>query len=93
MTNYYESYLNSFCIDLCENIQNIIAYEDYGWESTDIEFINPVTGSLSVVSFFEDDHGDPAPVLYCADKDDPNVDGVVADTLGELYDIILGENK
>ena len=92
MTNQIYNYqTTSFTTDLDENIINTVVFDDGDdGEMTTFDFINPVTGSLDTVSFFED--YDTHPIIYM-----PNYsvgqksfkDQVEIADLEELYEFIL----
>ena len=92
MTNQIYNYqTTSFTTDLDENIINTVVFDDGDdGEMTTFDFINPVTGSLDTVSFFED--YDSHPIIYM-----PNYsvgqksfkDQVEIADLEELYEFIL----
>ena len=61
--NIYNYQITSFATDLDENITNTVVFDDGDdGEMTTFDFINPVTGSLDTVSFFED--YDTHPIIY-----------------------------
>ena len=64
MTNtIYNFQILDFITDLDENITNTVVFDDGDdGEKTTFDFINPVTGSLDTVSFFED--FDSHPIIY-----------------------------
>ena len=89
--NIYNYQITSFTTDLDENIINTVVFDDGDdGEMTTFDFINPVTGSLDTVSFFED--YDTHPIIYM-----PNYsvgqksfkDQVEIADLEELYEFIL----
>ena len=92
MTNtIYNFQILSFITDLHENITNTVVFDDGDdGEMTTFDFLNPVTGSLDTVSFFE--NYDTHPIIYL-----PNYtvgqksfkDQVEIADLNELYDFIL----
>ena len=96
MTNtIYNSQVSTFTTDLDENITNTVVWDDGDdGESTTFYFINPVTGSVDTVSFFED--FDSHPIIYV-----PNFttgmtnfkDQVEIADLNELYDFILIDDE
>lgn len=86
----YQQQIKTLVADLDENIVQVNVYDD---TMTDIQFINPVTGSVDEVSLFAD-YGDiPASMLYCPNIGNGLHNGVVCDTIQELYGIILAEEK
>ena len=92
MTNtIYNFQILSFITDLHENITNTVVFDDGDdGEMTTFDFLNPVTGSLDTVSFFE--NYDTHPIIYL-----PNYtvgqksfkDQVEIADLEELYEFIL----
>ena len=96
MTNtIYNFQILDFITDLDENITNTVVFDDGDdGEMTTFDFINPVTGSLDTVSFFED--FDSHPIIYV-----PNFttgmtnfkDQVEIADLNELYDFILIDDE
>jgi len=92
MTNQnYNNQITSFITDLDENITNTVVFDDGDdGEMTTFDFINPVTGSLDTVSFFED--FDSHPIIYVPNFSEARGYGKdqleIAD-LDELYDFIL----
>lgn len=92
MTNtIYNFQILSFITDLHENISNTTVFDDGDdGEMTTFDFINPVTGSLDTVSFFED--YDSHPIIYVPNFSEARGYGKdqleIAD-LDELYDFIL----
>ncbi len=86
----FEQRVDALISDLGENIQNIYRFEDdLDWVNVDIHFINPVTGSLDEVSLFADNGDQPSSMLYCPDIGNGFSNGVVVDTLEDLYNTIL----
>ena len=96
MTNtIYNFQILDFITDLDENITDTVVFDDGDdGEMTTITFINPVTGSLDTVSFFED--YDSHPIIYVPNYADSGagLDGPVeiAD-MDELYEWILIDEK
>lgn len=92
MTNtIYNFQILDFITDLDENITNTVVWDDGDdGEMTTFDFINPVTGSLDTVSFFED--FDSHPIIYVPNFSEARGYGKdqleIAD-LDELYDFIL----
>jgi hypothetical protein len=92
MTNtIYNFQILDFITDLDENITNTVVFDDGDdGEMTTFDFINPVTGSLDTVSFFED--FDSHPIIYVPNFSEARGYGKdqleIAD-LDELYDFIL----
>jgi len=92
MTNtIYNFQILDFITDLDENITNTVVFDDGDdGEMTTFDFINPVTGSLDTVSFFED--FDSHPIIYVPNFSEGRGYGKdqleIAD-LDELYDFIL----
>lgn len=92
MTNtIYNFQILDFITDLDENITNTVVFDDGDdGEMTTFDFINPVTGSLDTVSFFED--FDSHPIIYVPNFSEARGYGKdqleIAD-LHELYDFIL----
>ena len=92
MTNtIYNFQILDFITDLDENITNTVVWDDGDdGEMTTFDFINPVTGSLDTVSFFED--FDSHPIIYVSNFSEGRGYGKdqleIAD-LDELYDFIL----
>ena len=92
MTNtIYNFQILDFITDLDENITNTVVFDDGDdGEMTTFDFINPVTGSLDTVSFFED--FDSRPIIYVPNFSEGRGYGKdqleIAD-LDELYDFIL----
>ena len=93
MTTYnFEQRIDILMNDLDENIQDIYRFEDdLGWVNVDIHFINPVTGSVDEVSIFADNDEEPSSMLYSPNIGDGRYQGVVVDTLEELYNTILDD--
>ena len=88
----FEQRVDALVTDLDENIQNIYRFEDdLDWVNVDIHFINPVTGSLDEVSLFADNGDNPSSMLYSPNIGDGRYQGVVVDTLEELYQTILDD--
>ncbi len=92
MTNtIYNFQILDFITDLDENITNTVVFDDGDdGEMTTFDFINPVTGSLDTVSFFED--FDSHPIIYVPNFSEGRGYGKdqleIAD-LDELYEFIL----
>ena len=92
MTNtIYNFQILDFITDLDENITNTVVFDDGDdGEMTTFDFINPVTGSLDTVSFFED--FDSHPIIYVPNFSEARGYGKdqleIAD-LDELYEFIL----
>ena len=92
MTNtIYNFQILDFITDLDENITNTVVWDDGDdGEMTTFDFINPVTGSLDTVSFFED--FDSHPIIYVPNFSEARGYGKdqleIAD-LDELYEFIL----
>ena len=92
MTNtIYNFQILDFITDLDENITNTVVFDDGDdGEMTTFDFINPITGSLDTVSFFED--FDSHPIIYVPNFSEARGYGKdqleIAD-LDELYDFIL----
>lgn len=96
MTNtIYNFQILDFITDLDENITNTVVWDDGDdGEMTTFDFINPVTGSLDTVSFFED--FDSHPIIYVPNFSEARGYGKdqleIAD-LNELYDFILIDDE
>ena len=96
MTNtIYNFQILDFITDLDENITNTVVWDDGDdGEMTTFDFINPVTGSLDTVSFFED--FDSHPIIYVPNFSEGRGYGKdqleIAD-LDELYDFILIDDE
>jgi hypothetical protein len=96
MTNtIYNFQILDFITDLDENITNTVVFDDGDdGEMTTFDFINPVTGSLDTVSFFED--FDSHPIIYVPNFSEGRGYGKdqleIAD-LDELYDFILIDDE
>lgn len=92
MTNtIYNFQILDFITDLDENITNTVVWDDGDdGEMTTFDFINPITGSLDTVSFFED--FDSHPIIYVPNFSEGRGYGKdqleIAD-LDELYEFIL----
>jgi hypothetical protein len=92
MTNtIYNFQILDFITDLDENITNTVVFDDGDdGEMTTFDFINPITGSLDTVSFFED--FDSHPIIYVPNFSEGRGYGKdqleIAD-LDELYEFIL----
>ena len=94
MTNtIYNFQILSFITDLDENIINTVVFDDGDdGEMTTFDFVNPVTGSLDTVSFFED--FDTHPIIYLPNYSEGQKsfkDQVEIADLNELYEFILIE--
>ena len=87
MISNIEKTVKTLVADLDENIINIDRYSDVlDWVNVDIQFINPVTGSISEVSIVA--HDDDS-FFYCPNVKDDKYNGVVVGGINDLYNIIL----